>query len=142
MKLGIGDFLRKLVGLDEDAEPAAHDDEAAEEKLPPIALCSPYRYPSQWQAELNKPCYCGLPAIWLDFYHDTGEITAVGTCQHHRGVARWAHIDDGPVQAYWDSCPICPPKGEAEWPPCLGHIVVGDQLHTVIPMKGHGYGFF
>lgn len=141
MKLSIGEFLRKLIGADENAEPKAYnEEEAAQEKHPPIALCSPYSYPKQWQAELDKPCYCGLPAIWLDFYRDNGEVTAVGTCQHHRGVTRWRHVDDGPVHAFWDPCPTCPKLDE--WATCLGHIVVGDQLHTVITKKGQGYDFF
>lgn len=120
MRLRIGDFLRKLISTDVDPEPE-------DEKQLPIALCSPYSYPEQWKAELDKPCYCGQSAIWLDFYDHSGEVAAVGTCQHHRGVTRWQHENDGPVHAYWDRCDICPRRDN-----CQGHILVGDKLHTII----------
>lgn len=140
MRLGIKDFLRRLVGTDNDIEPT-QDAELPEEERLPIALCSPYSYPAQWQAELAKPCYCGLEAIWLDFYSGKGgDVTAVGTCQHHRGVKEWRHIDDGPVRAYWSPCHMCPEVDG--WGTCFGHIVVGDNLHTIIPPKGQGYALF
>lgn len=146
MKLSIGDFLRRLINPDSEPEPAAEpswDDDTnwvppQKPKQPSIALCSPYSYPDQWKLELSKPCYCGLPAIWLDFYNTKGEVTAVGTCQHHRGVKQWAYVDDGPVRAYWSPCPTCPVRpvrddtDDTGWLVCLGHIVVGDNLHTVI----------
>lgn len=142
MRLRIKEILRRLINPDNDPQPApaSQPGELAKESQLPIALCSPYSYPAQWQAELAKPCYCGLPAIWLDFYNTAGEVMAVGTCQHHRGVKEWAHVDDGPVRAYWSRCDTCPKTDE--WSTCFGHIVVGDNLHTIIPEKGQGHATF
>lgn len=121
MKVSIRDILRALINPDSPSKPAE----------PPVMI-RPARVEEQWRPELERPCYCGKASIWLDFHlsyvGDARVTTAVGTCDLHRGVDRWQHEDDGPVRAYWDLCPTCPPAPFT----CRGHIVIDDKLYTVI----------